>query len=51
MVSVDSLGLVKGKDYPLDLFQAERYLSASHFRADTNLTFTSCGTIPPDVPK
>ena len=50
-VSVDSLGLAKGKDYPLDLFQAERYLSGSHFRADTNLTFTSCGTIPPDVPK
>jgi fibro-slime domain-containing protein len=51
MVSLDSLSLTKGHDYPLDLFQAERRPTGSHFRADTNLAFTSCGTIPPDVPK
>ncbi len=49
-VSLDSLGLTKGKDYPLDLFNAERKPTGSHFRADTNLAFTSCGTIPPDIP-
>jgi fibro-slime domain-containing protein len=49
-VSLDSLGLTKGKDYPLDLFNAERRPTGSHFRADTNLAFTSCGTIPPDIP-
>jgi fibro-slime domain-containing protein len=50
MVSLDSLGLTKGQEYPLDLFQAERMPTGSHFRADTNLAFTGCGTIPPDVP-
>jgi fibro-slime domain-containing protein len=49
-VMLDSLGLTKGKSYPLDLFQAERHPPGSHFRADTNLAFTSCGTIPPDIP-
>jgi fibro-slime domain-containing protein len=51
MVSLDSLGLTKGQNYPLDLFQAERRPSGSHFRADTNLAFTSCGVIPPDIPQ
>jgi fibro-slime domain-containing protein len=46
-VDLDSLGLTKGQEYDLDLFNAERHTVASDFRADTNLTFTSCGTIPP----
>jgi fibro-slime domain-containing protein len=50
-VNLDTLGLVKGKTYPLDLFNAERKPNGSHFRADTNLAFTSCGSIPPDVPQ
>jgi fibro-slime domain-containing protein len=49
-VSLDSLGLTKGTQYPLDLFNAERHPVGSHFRADTNLAFTNCGVIPPDVP-
>lgn len=50
-VAAATLGLVKGQTYPLDLFQAERRVTASTFRVDTNLAFTSCGTIPPDVPR
>ena len=50
-VMLDSLGLTKGKTYPLDLFQAERHPTGSHFRVDTNLSFTNCGTVPPDVPQ
>ncbi|MGH7434998.1 MAG: fibro-slime domain-containing protein [Polyangiaceae bacterium] len=50
-VMLDSLGLTKGATYPLDLFNAERHPTGSHFRVDTNLSFTSCGTIPPDVPQ
>jgi fibro-slime domain-containing protein len=50
-VSLDTLGLTKGTVYPLDLFNAERHPTGSHFRVDTNLSFTSCGTIPPDVPQ
>ena len=49
-VSLDSLSLTKGHQYPLDLFQAERMPTGSHFHADTNLSFTSCGTIIPDSP-
>jgi fibro-slime domain-containing protein len=48
--SLDSLGLIKGGQYPLDIFNAERHPTGSHFRVDTNLSFTSCGTVPPDVP-
>lgn len=40
-----SLGLELGGVYPLDLFQAERHATGSHFRLDTSLRFTSCGTI------
>ncbi len=50
-VMLDTLGLTKGSTYPLDLFNAERHPSGSHFRVDTNLSFTSCGTVPPDVPQ
>lgn len=39
------LGITTGNNYPLDLFHAERHTTASHFRIDTNLTFTNCGTI------
>jgi fibro-slime domain-containing protein len=50
-VNLDSLGLTKGQEYDLELFNAERHTDASNFRADTNLAFTNCGTVPPDVPK
>jgi fibro-slime domain-containing protein len=50
-VMLDTLGLTKGSTYPLDLFHAERHPTGSHFRVDTNLAFTSCGTVPPDVPQ
>lgn len=50
-VMLDTLGLTKGSSYPLDLFNAERHPTGSHFRVDTNLSFTSCGTVPPDVPQ
>jgi fibro-slime domain-containing protein len=49
-VMLDSLGLTKGTTYPLDIFNAERHPTGSHFRVDTNLSFTSCGIVPPDVP-
>jgi fibro-slime domain-containing protein len=45
-----SLGIAKGQTYSLDLFHAERHTTASNFRVDTNLEFTNCGTIVPDVP-
>jgi fibro-slime domain-containing protein len=44
-------GLARGKAYALDLFHAERHTVESNFRVDTNLAFTNCGTVPPDVPK
>jgi fibro-slime domain-containing protein len=50
-VMLDTLGLTKGTAYALDLFNAERHPTGSHFRVDTNLSFTSCGTVPPDVPQ
>jgi fibro-slime domain-containing protein len=40
-----TLGIVKGKTYPLDVFQAERHTDASHFRIDTNIEFTNCSPI------
>jgi fibro-slime domain-containing protein len=49
-VMLDSLGLTKGSSYALDIFNAERHPTGSHFRVDTNLSFTSCGSVPPDVP-
>ncbi len=49
-VNLDSLGLTKGSVYPLDLFNAERKPTGSHFHADTNLSFTSCGVVLPDAP-
>jgi fibro-slime domain-containing protein len=40
-----TLGLTKGKVYPLELFHAERHSTQSHFRLDTNFAFVDCGTI------
>lgn len=45
-VQLDSLGLTKGQQYPLDIFNAERHVVDSDFRVDTNLSFANCGTIP-----
>jgi fibro-slime domain-containing protein len=45
-----TLGIAKGMTYALDLFHAERHTTASNFRVDTNLQFTNCGTIVPEVP-
>jgi fibro-slime domain-containing protein len=44
---LDSLGLTKGQQYPLDIFNAERQFVGSDFRVDTNLSFSNCGTVPP----
>jgi fibro-slime domain-containing protein len=40
-----AFGLTKGSKYPLDVFQAERHTSASHFRVDTTLEFVNCDKI------
>jgi len=50
-IALDSLGLTIGTEYPLDLFNAERHSVGSDFHIDTDLGFTSCGTVPPDVPR
>ena len=47
-VELDSLGLMKGEVYSLDLFHAERRTSESNFRVDTTLQFTNCGIIVDD---
>jgi fibro-slime domain-containing protein len=38
------LGLEKGQSYKLDFFFAERHTVDSHFRIDTTINFTGCGT-------
>ncbi len=43
------LGLATGNIYPLDLFHAERHYRYSNFRVDSDLEFTNCGILPPDV--
>jgi fibro-slime domain-containing protein len=40
------LGIEKGNVYPLELFQAERHSSGSHFRIDSTLSLVDCGSIP-----
>jgi fibro-slime domain-containing protein len=40
------LGIVKGNVYPLELFQAERHSTGSHFRIDSTLSLVDCGSIP-----
>jgi fibro-slime domain-containing protein len=53
-ISLDSsakqLGITVGSAYNLDLFHAERHTNASDFRVDTNLEFTNCGTVVPEMP-
>jgi fibro-slime domain-containing protein len=44
-VAMDGLGLTQGVEYPLDLFHAERGMCSSHFRIDTTLRFSDCGSI------
>ena len=39
------LGIVKGKEYPLDLFHAERHSTGSHFKVQSSLNFTNCDPI------
>ncbi len=39
------IGLEKGKNYPMAIFQAERHTTASHFRIDTSIVFTNCDPI------
>jgi fibro-slime domain-containing protein len=38
-----TLGLVPGNEYTLELFRAERHVTQSNFRVETNLEFTDCG--------
>lgn len=46
--AASALGIVKGQEYALELFHAERHTTASNFRVDTTLAFTECGgSIPP----
>lgn len=40
------LGLEKGNVYPLDLFQAERHSTGSHYRIDSTLSLVDCGSVP-----
>lgn len=41
----DTLGLVVGQTYPLDLFHAERHTTESNFRIQSTLDFTNCDPI------
>ena len=36
-------GLTVGQVYSLDLFNAERHPSGSHFKITTSMTFVDCG--------
>ena len=47
-LNVDTLGLTKGSQYPIDIFNAERHTSQSDMRIDTTLSFTNCGTVIPN---
>jgi fibro-slime domain-containing protein len=40
-----TVGLHQGVTYPLDVFQAERHTSGSHFRMDTSIRFNNCNPI------
>jgi len=44
-VTLDTLGLQVGTEYPMDIFNAERHTVYSNFRIDTTLAFTNCGQI------
>lgn len=41
----EELGLLPGKEYPLDFFMAERHTTESKFELQTTLSFTSCDGI------
>lgn len=43
----ERFGLVIGRSYTFDLFQAERQQSESNFRLETTLDFTGCGEVLP----
>jgi fibro-slime domain-containing protein len=43
-----ALGLTKGNQYPLEVFQAERHTVGSTFRIDTDIAFTNCGSVVPE---
>lgn len=38
----DELAIVIGQEYPIDVFQAERFTEESNFRLETSLSFTNC---------
>lgn len=38
----DELAIVIGQEYPIDVFQAERFTGESNFRLETSLSFTNC---------
>jgi fibro-slime domain-containing protein len=40
-----ALGIARGTTYSLDVFQAERHTTASHFRIDTSIAFNNCDSI------
>ena len=42
-----ALQLEEGEEYRLDFFWAERHVTLSNFRVDTNLEFVDCGIEPP----
>ncbi len=44
-VELDTLGLTKGTEYPIDIFQAERHTTQSNFRVETTLAFSNCEPI------
>jgi fibro-slime domain-containing protein len=40
-----ALGIERGREYPLDFFQAERHSTGSNFRIQSSLSFTNCNPI------
>jgi len=44
-VSLDTLGLTEGQEYPLDFFFAERHIGASDFLCETTIEFTTCDIV------
>ncbi len=40
-----ALGIVKGQQYPLDIFTAERHTTQSDIRIDTDIAFDNCNPI------
>jgi fibro-slime domain-containing protein len=46
-----TFALTRGRQYPLDLFHAERHTDESNFRIDTNIQFVRCNILVPDAPR